>query len=85
MQFLTNLETEKPCPWLSQLKPYSLQETLQDFLVNHYALMAMNKGSIDHARHMTRQYQTTFPTLSTLIAQRMKELRNEQTRNGDIA
>jgi hypothetical protein len=34
---------------------------------------------------MTRQYQTTFPTLSTLIAQRMKELRNEQTRNGDIA
>jgi hypothetical protein len=82
MQFLTNLETEKPCPWLSQLKPYLSQETLQDFLVNHYALIAMNKGSIDHARHMTRQYQTTFPTLSTLIAEQMKELRNEQTGNG---
>jgi hypothetical protein len=37
----------------------------------------MNKGSIDHARYMTRQYQKDFPTLSILIAQKMKELRNE--------
>ena len=84
MQSLTNLEAEKPCPWLLQLKPYSSQEILLDFLVNHYALIAMNKGTIDHARYMTRQYQATFPTLSILIAQRMKELRNEQTRDGDI-
>ena len=74
---LTALETDKVCPWLLQLKPYDSRETLLEFLTNHYALIAMNKGSIDHARYMTRQYQKDFPTLSILIAQKMKELRNE--------
>jgi hypothetical protein len=72
---LTKSETE--CPWLAQLKPYDSRETFLKFLTNHYALIAMNKGSIDHARYMTRQYQKDFPTLSILIAQKMKELRNE--------
>jgi hypothetical protein len=85
MQFLTNAAMVSPCPWLSQIKPWNEQGTLLDYLVTHYALMAMNKGSIDHARHMTRQYQNSFPTLNTLIAQRLKELRNEKTRNGDPA
>ena len=71
----TKSETE--CVWLARLKPYDLRETLLEFLTNHYALIAMNKGSIDHARYMTRQYQKDFPTLSILIAQKMKELRNE--------
>jgi len=72
---LTKSETE--CPWLARLKPYESQETFLQFLTHHYALMAMNKGTIDHARYMTRQYQKDFPTLSILIAQKMKELRNE--------
>jgi hypothetical protein len=71
----TKSETE--CPWLARLKPYDSQETFLQFLTHHYALMAMNKGTIDHARYMTRQYQKDFPTLSILIAQKMKELRNE--------
>ena len=74
---LTDSKQDILCEWLSQLKPYKQQETFLEFLTNHYALIAMNKGSIDHARYMTRQYQKDFPTLSILIAQKMKELRNE--------
>jgi len=73
---LTDSEKVTPCPWLSQLKPYTQQETFLDYLVNHYALMAMNKGTIDHARHMTKLLKSDFPTLPTLIVQRLKELRD---------
>ena len=79
MKSLTDAVTDSQCPYLSQIKPWNKQETLLDHLVNHYALMAMNKGTIDHARHMTRKYQSSFPTLNTLIAKRLKELRNEET------
>jgi hypothetical protein len=37
--------------------------------------MAMNKGTIDHARHMTKLLKSDFPTLNTLIVQRLKELK----------
>ena len=26
-----------------------------EYLANHYALMAMHKGTIDHARHMSKE------------------------------
>ena len=74
MQSLTKSETE--CPWLAQLKPWNGQGTYVDHLANHYALMAMNKGTIDHARHMTKLLKSDFPTLPTLIVQRLKELRD---------
>ena len=83
MKYSTESETEKPCPWLLQLKPYKSQGTLSDFanmkehLVQHYALMAMNKGSIDHARYMTRQLESEWAGLGISIAKRIKELRND--------
>jgi len=70
---LTDLEKVTPCPWLSQLKPYTQQETFLDYLVNHYALIAMNKGTIDHARHMTKLLKSDFPTLPILIKKQIKE------------
>jgi hypothetical protein len=76
MSCLTDLEKDTLCPWLLQIKPYTQQETFLDYLVNHYALMAMNKGTIDHARHMTKLLKSDFPTLPTLIVQRLKELRD---------
>jgi hypothetical protein len=76
---LTDLETDTLCPWLSQLKPYTPQETFLDYLANHYALMAMNKGTIDHARHMTKQLKSDFPTLNILIKKRIKELQDANT------
>jgi hypothetical protein len=83
MKSLTDSATGIPCPWLSQLKPYKPQGTSQDcanmkeHLVQHYALMAMNKGSIDHARYMTRQLESEWVGLGILIAKRIKELKNE--------
>jgi hypothetical protein len=78
MQSLTKSETE--CPWLAQLKPWNGLGTYVEHLANHYALMVMNKGTIDHARHMTKLLKSDFPTLATLIKQRLKELR-EPNRN----
>jgi hypothetical protein len=75
---LTNLEKVIPCPWLSQLKPYTPQETFLDYLVNHYALMAMNPATINHARHMTKLLTKDFPTLNTLIVQRLKVLHEQR-------
>jgi hypothetical protein len=83
MKYLTESETEKPCPWLSQLKPYKSQGTLSDFanmrehLVQHYALMAMNPASIDHARYMTRQLEKEWVGLGISIAKQIKEFKNE--------
>ena len=77
MQSLTKSETE--CPWLAQLKPWNGQGTYVEHLSQHYALMAMNKGTIDHARHMTKLLKSDFPTLNTLIKQRIKELQDANT------
>jgi hypothetical protein len=73
--------TDSPCPYLLQIKPYTQQETFLDYLVNHYALMAMNKGTIDHARHMTKLLKSDFPTLNTLIVQRLKVLHEQRRIN----
>jgi hypothetical protein len=74
MQSSTKLEMV--CPWLAQLKPWNGQGTYKDHLVQHYALMAMNKGTIDHARYMTRQLEKEWDGLGILIAKRIKELKN---------
>jgi hypothetical protein len=76
MQSLTKSETE--CPWLAQLKPWNGLGTYLDHLATHYALMAMNKGTIDHARHMTKLLKSDFPTLPTLIVQRLKVLHEQR-------
>jgi hypothetical protein len=75
----TSTDSEKviPCPYLSQLKPYSSQETsFLEFLVQHYALIAMNPQTIELARYRTKELKTDFPTLGILVAQRIKELKN---------
>ena len=73
--------TENPCPYLSQIKPWQQQETFVEYLAQHYALMAMNEATIDHARHMSKLLKSDFPTLATLIVQKLMELRNEQRGN----
>jgi hypothetical protein len=73
----TDSEKATPCPWLSQLKPYSSQETFLDYLTNHYALIALNPQTIEIARYRTNELKKEFPTLGILIAQRIKELKNE--------
>lgn len=78
MPFSTKSKVAHPCPYLSQIKPYTQQETFLDYLANHYALMAMNKGTIDHARHMTKLLKLDFPTLNTLIVQRLKVLHEQR-------
>ena len=75
MQSLTDA-ANSPCRWLSQIKPWNAQETFKDYLIQHYALMAMNKGTIDHARYMTRQLEKEWAGLGILIAKRIKELQN---------
>ena len=77
MKSLTDAVTENQCPYLLQIKPYTQQGTFLDYLANHYALMAMNKGTIDHARHMSKQLMSDFPGLNILIIQRLKELLND--------
>jgi hypothetical protein len=79
MPYLTKLKMDKVglCPWLKQIKPWNGQGTYVEHLANHYALMAMNPATIDHARHMSKLLMSDFPTLNILIIQRLKELRNE--------
>jgi hypothetical protein len=74
----TSTDSEKaiPCPWLSQLKPYSSQETFLEYLTQHYALMALNPKTIEQSRWRAKELKADFPTLPTLIAQRIKELKN---------
>ena len=76
MHYLTESEAEKPdlCPWLKQIKPWNGQGIYVEHLANHYALMAMNKGTIDHAKHMTKLLKSDFPILGILIVQRLKAL-----------
>jgi len=64
------------CPYLSQLKPYSSQETFLEYLTQHYALIAMNPQTIEVARYRTNELKKEFPTLGILIAQRIKELKD---------
>ena len=78
MQSLTKSETE--CPYLAQLAPWNGQGIFVDYLANHYALIAMNPKTINLARYMVKTYKKDFPTLHTLIVQRLKVL-NEQRRN----
>ena len=74
MKSLTESEKDKPCPYLSQIAPYNGQGTFVDYLANHYALLAMNKATIEHARYMSKKLKSDFPTLGILIAKRIKEL-----------
>jgi hypothetical protein len=75
----TSIDSEKAtsCPYLSQLKPYSSQETFLEYLTQHYALMAMNPKTIEQSRWRAKELKADFPTLPTLIANRIKELKNE--------
>jgi hypothetical protein len=73
----TDLEKATPCPYLSQLKPFSSQETFLEYLTQHYALMAMNPATIEQSRWRAKELKADFPTLPTLIAQRIKEMRLE--------
>ena len=79
MQENTSIDSEKaiPCPWLSQLKPYCSQETFLEYLTQHYALMAMNIATIGQSRLRAKELKADFPTLPTLIANRIKEMRLE--------
>ena len=79
MQENTSIDLEKatPCPYLSQLKPYTQQETFLEYLTNHYALMAMNPKTIEQSRWRAKELKADFPILPTLIAQRIKEMRLE--------
>ena len=70
----SKVETQNLCPWLKQIAPWNLQGTFVDYLANHYALLAMNKATIDHARFMAKKLKSDFPTLGILIAKRIKEL-----------
>jgi hypothetical protein len=79
MPSLIESKAETPCPWLKQIKPWNGRETYVEHLANHYALMAMNKGTIDHARHMTKLLKSDFPTLNILIKKRIKELQDANT------
>jgi hypothetical protein len=64
------------CPYLSQMQPWNGLGTFRDYLVNHYALMAMNAGTIDHSRMMARQLENDFHGLGISISKRIKELKN---------
>jgi len=74
----TSIDSEKvtPCPYLSQLKPFSSQETFLEYLTQHYALMAMNPATIEQSRWRAKELKADFPTLGILVAQRIKELKN---------
>jgi len=69
------------CPWLKQIQPWNGQGIYVEHLAQHYALMAMNKGTIDHARHMTKLLKSDFPTLGILIVQKLKELKVDTQSN----
>jgi len=73
----TELGKATLCPYLLQLKPYNGQETFLEYLINHYALMAMNPATIEQSRLRARELKSDFPTLGILIANRIKEFKNE--------
>lgn len=84
MTYLTESEQDKPCPWLSQIQPYKPLATCPDFehlkqhMARHYALLAMNPATIDHARFMVKKYQKEVPELDglgILTAEKLKQLK----------
>jgi len=83
MLYLTKSEAEKPdfCPWLKQIKPWNGQGIYVEHLANHYALMAMNPATIDHARHMSKLLKLDFPGLGILIVEKLKELKVDTQSN----
>lgn len=87
MTYLTESEQDKPCPWLSQITPYKPQATCPDFehlkqhMARHYALLAMNEATIDHARYMVKKYEKEIPELGglgILTAEKLKQLKEKQ-------
>jgi len=50
--------------------------------VDHYATMAMNPSTVDHARYMVRQMRDDpsglFKDLPQLVKQRIEELKSEK-------
>jgi len=84
MTYLTESEQAKPCPWLSQIQHYKPLGTCPDFdhlkqhMARHYALLAMNEATIDHARYMVRKYEKEIPELGglgILTAEKLKQLK----------
>ena len=84
MMYSTESEQDKVCPWLSQMRPYKPLATCPDFehlkdhLARHYALMAMNPGSIGHARYMVRKLEKETPELAglgILTAKKIKQFK----------
>ena len=73
----SSIDAEKPtCPWLLQMRPWNGLGTFVEYLANHYALMALNPKTIDHARYMTQIYKKDFPTLPTLIKKKIHDFNN---------
>jgi len=70
-------------PPFSLTKPSNLLETCP---VEHFARMALNQGSIDHARFRVRELEQDetgmWVGLGQAVAKRLKELRDE-THRGD--
>ena len=78
---------------MTDLFPLSTYSTLWRLLViyrdlieqltEHYATMAMNPGSIDHARYAVRKLRDDesglFKDLPELVKQRIEEKKNAQT------
>ena len=81
MNYLTEskVETQDLCHWLKQIKPWNGQETFLDYLVEHYALMAMNPATIEQSRLRARELKSDFPTLGILIAKRIEEIKNDRS------
>jgi hypothetical protein len=87
MTSLTESEQEPICPWLAQITPYKPLATCPDFehmkqhMARNYALMAMNEGSIGHARCMVRKWETEIPELAglgILTAEKIKQFKETQ-------
>ena len=84
MTSLTESEQEPICPWLAQITPYKPLATCPDFdhlkahMARHYALLAMNEATIDHARFMVKKYEKEIPELAglgILTAEKLKQLK----------
>jgi len=55
-------------------------------IIDHYARMALEEGSVDHARHQVKEMEKDptglFTGLGKAIAARIKELENESSTSG---
>lgn len=61
-----------------------IYQDLIEQLTEHYATMAMNQGSIDHARYMVKKLRDDesglFKDLPVLVKQRIEQKKMEQSR-----